>query len=165
MFPLPDLHYRRLLVAVDDSPGSALALAAAIDVARREHAALTLVSVAPDIAATAARWPGPGVSPPQLQDEADAAVQRTLREAVEAVPEEIGVTTVFRRGRPGPEIVGLIDEGDFDAVLLGARGVGRVGAFAGSVSAYVMHHATIAVFAAHAPTEVPDTEAEPELTA
>jgi nucleotide-binding universal stress UspA family protein len=42
-------------------------------------------------------------------------------------------------------------EHDYDAILLGARGVGRVGALVGSVSSYVMHHADTAVFVAHAP--------------
>ena len=40
-----------------------------------------------------------------------------------------------------------------DAILLGARGVGRVGALVGSVSSYVMHHSDTAVFVAHAPRQ------------
>jgi nucleotide-binding universal stress UspA family protein len=36
-------------------------------------------------------------------------------------------------------------------VLLGARGVGRMGSLIGSVSQHVLHHADIAVFVAHAP--------------
>jgi nucleotide-binding universal stress UspA family protein len=47
-------------------------------------------------------------------------------------------------------------EHDYDAILLGARGVGRVGALIGSVSSYVMHHADTAVFVAHAPRQSSD---------
>ena len=36
-----------------------------------------------------------------------------------------------------------------NAIILGARGVGRVGSMLGSVSSYVMHHAKSAVFVAH----------------
>ena len=57
---LPEIHYHRLLVAVDDTPGAALALAAGVTVARRDNAELTLVSVAPNLTATAASWPSPG---------------------------------------------------------------------------------------------------------
>ena len=44
----------------------------------------------------------------------------------------------MRRGRPGPEIVAHAREQTYDAILVGARGVGRVAAIIGSVSAYVL---------------------------
>ena len=59
--------------------------------------------------------------------------------------------SLFKRGRPGRIVVAEAAAGDYDAVLLGARGLGRVGALLGSVSNHVLHHATIAVFVAHAP--------------
>ena len=64
---------------------------------------------------------------------------------------DIPVTKCLRHGKAGPEIVAQSKEHDYDAILLGARGVGRVGALVGSVSSYVMHHADTAVFVAHAP--------------
>ncbi|WP_205696604.1 universal stress protein [Conexibacter sp. SYSU D00693] len=148
---LGELHLHRLLVAVDGSASSDLALAAAVTAARRDNASLTLVTVAPDTVAEAARWPGGFTMPAMPQAEADAAADRTLRDAVARVPQDIPVTTVLRHGRPGPEVAKLAASGDFDAVLLGARGVGRVGALMGSVSHHVLHHAPIAVFVAHAP--------------
>jgi nucleotide-binding universal stress UspA family protein len=39
----------------------------------------------------------------------------------------------------------------YDAILVGARGVGRVRGMMGSVSQYVLHHSGVAVFVAHAP--------------
>jgi nucleotide-binding universal stress UspA family protein len=81
----------------------------------------------------------------------DAEAEQILRDAVAKVPEDIPVKTLVRRGKPGREIVAQALGCDYDAILLCARGVGRVGALVGSVSSYVMHHADVAVFVAHAP--------------
>lgn len=147
---LSELSFHRLLVAVDGSEHADLALAAAITAARRDHAAITLLAVAPDVPARAS-WPGTLSPPARLQEETDAYAQRVLREAVERIPEDIGVRSVFKRGKAGPVIVAEAAAGDYDALLLGARGLGRVGALLGSVSNHVLHHATIAVFVGHAP--------------
>ena len=153
MDAIGELHLHRLLVAVDGSANSDLALSAAVTAARRDHAAITLITVAPDVVAEASRFPwGAAGYPPCDQAAADAAAERALREAADRVPADIPVTRLFRRGKPGPEIVAAAAESDYDAILVGARGVGRVGgALAGSVSSYVLHHADIAVFVAHAP--------------
>ncbi len=148
--PLSELSFRRLLVAVDGSENADLALAAAVTAARRDHAEVTVLAVSPDVLATAS-WPGTATSPAQLQEDADAYAQRVLREAVERIPEDIGVRSLFKRGRAGPVVVAEAAAGNYDAVILGARGLGRVGALLGSVSNHVLHHATIAVFVAHAP--------------
>jgi nucleotide-binding universal stress UspA family protein len=153
MQPIGELHLHRLLVAIDGSASSELALSAAVTAARRDHAALTLVSVAPDIMAEASRWPSWGGAYPCDQVQVDAGAERALREAAERVPDDIPVTRVVRRGRAGPEIVAHAAEQPYDAILMGARGVGRVGALMGSVSSYVLHHANTAVFVAHAPRE------------
>ena len=79
---------------------------------------------------------------------ASASTRRVAR-----IPADISVHTIYRRGKAGREIVKASKEGDYDAIILGARGVGRVGALMGSVSSYVLHHADIAVFVAHAPRE------------
>jgi nucleotide-binding universal stress UspA family protein len=124
--------YRHLLVAVDGSPHAALALEAGVEMAQRDHATITLVSVSPDVA-DVARWPAAAIDPQQLQTEADDETQRILRAAVDSLPPDLPVKTIFRNGKAGPEIVRLANCGDYDAVLLGARGVGRVGALICSV--------------------------------
>jgi nucleotide-binding universal stress UspA family protein len=103
----------------------------------------------PDILAESRGWMAGGPDPCALQDAADGDTQRMLRETVERIPSDIPVTTVVRHGKPGPEIVAHADEHNYDAILLGARGVGRVGALIGSVSAYVLRHANTSVFVAH----------------
>jgi nucleotide-binding universal stress UspA family protein len=152
---LGELRFNRLLVAIDGSPHAELALAAAVTAARRDNSALTLISVAPDARADAARWPGGFAAPQPPQEELDTAAERTLLEAVARIPRDIPVERVVRRGAAGPEIVAQARAGCYDAFLLGARGVGRISALVGSVSQYVLNHADIAVFVAHAPPEAP----------
>jgi nucleotide-binding universal stress UspA family protein len=154
---LGELRFNRLLVAVDGSANSELALSAAVTAARRDNSALTLVSVAPD-AADCARWPGALAVPQPSQSELDAAAEATLREAVARIPADIPVERVVRRGAAGPQIVAQSKAGCYDAILLGARGLGRISGLVGSVSQHVLKHADIAVFVAHAPREAADPE-------
>jgi nucleotide-binding universal stress UspA family protein len=153
MDAIGELHLHRLLVAVDGSDSADLALSAAVTAARRDHAQVTLISVAPDVVADMARYPFAASAYACDQTAADQAAERVLREAAERVPEDIPVTRVFRRGKAGPQIVAHAAEEPYDAIIMGARGVGRVGALVGSVSAYVMRHAETSVFVAHAPRE------------
>ena len=146
---IAELNLRRLLVAVDGSPSSELALAAAVRAAKLDNAAITLITVEPDVSAEVLRWSSAGVpSIPTLQMEARLAAESVLRDIVARMPKEIPLTLLHRRGKPGPEIVAAADEGDYDAVILGARGAGRVTALLGSVSQYVMHRANTHVIVA-----------------
>ena len=139
---LGEVALRRLLVAIDGSPSSELALSTAVRAARLDNAALTLLTVEPEVSTEAFRWSTTGsASAGDLQAEVHEEAERTIRDAVERIPEEIPVTTIHRFGRPGPEIVAAAEEADYDAILIGARGVGRVGALLGSVSQHVLHHA------------------------
>jgi nucleotide-binding universal stress UspA family protein len=46
---LAELHFHRLLVAIDGSDNAELALAAAMTASRRDNGRLTLISVAPKV--------------------------------------------------------------------------------------------------------------------
>ena len=153
--PFGELRFRRLLVALDGSPSADLALSAAVTAARRDNAAIAVICVAPDVIADSMRWPWPAPMPADQAD-ADKFADGILRDAVARIPEDIPVTMIIKRGRAGQEIVAHANESNYDAILLGARGLGRVEALIGSVSRYVMRHAQIAVFVAHAP---PSTDA------
>jgi nucleotide-binding universal stress UspA family protein len=61
------------------------------------------------------------ISPEQLQREADVEAERLLREATRRLPDDVPASTIFRQGRPGPEIVAEARSGNYDAILLGAR--------------------------------------------
>jgi nucleotide-binding universal stress UspA family protein len=148
--------FRRVLVAVDGSRHADLALAMAIALAERDHARLTIMTVVPNVTESAAMAYGSGVDPVAMQRDADSAADKFLRAAVDAVPGDQPVETVRRSGHAGPEIVAQAKAGDHDAIVLGARGLGRIGAMFGSVSQHVLHHAKAAVFVGHLPEAKPD---------
>jgi nucleotide-binding universal stress UspA family protein len=147
---LGELALHRLLVAIDGSANAELALTAAVTAARRDNATITLITVGPDMATSPAAWSVP-IACTFDQSEVDTDARKRLDATIARIPADISVHTIYRRGKAGPEIVKAAKEGDYDAIILGARGVGRVGAMMGSVSSHVLHHADIAVFVAHAP--------------
>jgi nucleotide-binding universal stress UspA family protein len=151
-----ELHFRRLLIAIDGSASADMAIAAGVTVARRDNAALTLICVAPDMLAESRRWPWP-TQPPPDQESADRFADQILRDAVDRIPEDVPVRRVMKRGRPGAMIVAEAEASDYDAIIMGARGVGRIEALLGSVSQYVMKHAGLPVFVAHAPSAGDET--------
>lgn len=152
MSEMPDRPtFRNILVAVDGSRHADLALSMALALAERDHARLTILTVIPNVSESAAMAYGAGVDPVALQGDADRGAEKTMRAALEAVPDDQPVESVQRRGHAGPEIVAQVKAGNHDAVILGARGLGRIGSMFGSVSQHVLHHAGIAVFVGHLP--------------
>jgi nucleotide-binding universal stress UspA family protein len=158
MSPAERPTFRRILVAVDGSRHADLALAMAIALAERDRSRLTILTVIPNITESAAMAYGSGVDPVAMQRDADNGAERTMRAALDAVPDDQPVESVQRRGHAGPEIVAQVKAGDHDAVILGARGLGRIGSMFGSVSQHVLHNAPAAVFIGH----LPDAEKDPE---
>ena len=148
---LDELHVHRLLVAVDGSASAELAVRAAITAGRWDNAAITLLVVVPDMIARPSPWTVTGgPDPATIQREMDDDACRLLRDIVARLPADLPVKTRLRHGKPGPEICAQAREcGEYDAIVLGARGVGRVGALTGSVSSYVMHHADATVIVVH----------------
>jgi nucleotide-binding universal stress UspA family protein len=145
--------FRRVLVAVDGSRHADLALEMALALSERDRARLTVLTVIPNVTESAAMAYGAGVDPVALQADADREAARTMRAALDAVPDDQPVESVQRRGHAGPEIVAQVKAGDHDAVVLGARGLGRIGSMFGSVSQHVLRHAGVAVFVGHLPED------------
>lgn len=118
-------HRHRVLVGVDGSLPTELALVAAISMARRHHGTITLLAVAPDILGTARRCATlqPGAPyPAGLQEEADTDARRRLHEVARRIPREIPVTTTLRHGPPGRAIVAELSQTEYDAVMTGTLG-------------------------------------------
>jgi nucleotide-binding universal stress UspA family protein len=140
--------FRNLLVAYDGSPTAARALAEAADLALAANARLTIVSVIAPMASSAYRA---GVDVGSLEKDVEAQTDRELRGAVDALPQDLPVTTVIRRGHPGEEIVKQIEAGRHDLLVMGTRGRGRVSAnLFGSVAAHVHYqHGHIAMLVVH----------------
>jgi nucleotide-binding universal stress UspA family protein len=138
--------YRNILVAVDGSKESKLALADAIDLAQDSNARLTLVHVS---------TPGPGIlrttpAGAAVAAELPACHEKVLREAVESVPTDLPVTTLLREGGPAHEIVRAAREQQSDLIVIGSRGRGRAtAALLGSVSHEVLHESPVPVLVVH----------------
>jgi nucleotide-binding universal stress UspA family protein len=143
--------YRNILVALDGSPDSAAALRHAATLARDQNARLTLLTVVP-------RGPSPvgaGVpAPPDLTE----LHQGIVRDALEALPRDISVTTRIERGDVGAAILRVAAEADQDLVVMGSHGHSRVRrALLGSVSERVLRDAAVPVLLTRG--ERPDGEA------
>jgi nucleotide-binding universal stress UspA family protein len=144
--------FRNILVALDGSPASQLALRQAIDLATTQRGRkLTLLSARtrpPTVAAAS------GVSLEALGDAIEAEADRLLREAVAEVPDDIGVTTLSPEGHAGPAIVRQAREGNHDLIVMGSRGRGAVAAtLLGSVSTHVLRHAHVPVLVVQVPVD------------
>jgi nucleotide-binding universal stress UspA family protein len=113
---------------------------------------LTRISVAasPRILAT-----GPYIPPVPTEDELVRRAEEVLARAEALVPEDVPVVTVIRRGAAAEAILERIELGGHDLVVMGSRGLGRVGGLLlGSVSGAVVAHTPVPVLIARgAPTD------------
>jgi nucleotide-binding universal stress UspA family protein len=142
--------FRSILVAVDGSAPASEALSEAIDLARSEGARLTIISVA-----TPPRWlgnGGPYFAPVPLEEEFERRAQQIVEEAEALVPDDIPVSTVTRRGPAARAILGRVESGQHDLVVMGSRGQGSAGSLLlGSVSRAVLADSAVPVLIARAP--------------
>jgi nucleotide-binding universal stress UspA family protein len=126
--------YRNILVAIDGSRAANAALEHAMSLARDQHARLTLMTVVPPVAAVAAAGSA------QVVPLQEACFGDALDEAVASVPDDVGLLRILAHGKPAREIVQRVESGDYDLIVMGTHGRGRVGeAVVGSVSREVVH--------------------------
>ena len=124
---------KRILVAYDGSAPARRALHTTIELAKLSGALVTVASVVPV---------HPGRAPIDPWD--DPAVHtEQLREAKEILREQgIECEAVRPFGDPAREIEELAEQGGFDTIVIGSRGLGAVSRFLqGSVSEHVATHA------------------------
>jgi nucleotide-binding universal stress UspA family protein len=133
--------FNNILVAYDGSPTSVSALNQAYELAQAEDADVTVLTVAPTVAPLAALAP---VSVEGLRDELDRWARTRLEEAKAAAPAGLSVRAVERNGHVGEEIVDEIESGQYDLVVLGSRGHGRLTTeILGSVNNHVHYHSDV----------------------
>jgi nucleotide-binding universal stress UspA family protein len=133
--------FSNILVAYDGSPTSRSALKQAYELAAAENANVTVVTVAPSVAPLAMLAP---VSVEGLRGELDEWAKTRLEEAKTTAPAGLTVRTVERNGHVGDEIVAEIESGDYDLVVLGSRGHGRLTTeILGSVNNHVHFHSNV----------------------
>jgi nucleotide-binding universal stress UspA family protein len=138
--------YRNILVALDGSADADAAVLHASRLAEDQRARLTLMTVAPY------PYQHAGMGVPAPPDQTDCYVE-TLRRAVESVSPDVGLTSRLLRGSAAETILRAISEGDFDLVVMGSHGHGRLHrALLGSVSHRVLHDSPVPVLLIrHAP--------------
>ena len=147
-------RYPRVLVALDDSPAAAFALRHVVPYALEQHSHLTLVTVVPRPSGAVLAG---GVTPQALLAQMEAEAGAHLRRVVDALPQDLSITTLMRHGDPAEEILALLREAPFDLLCMGARGRGRVAnVLLGSVSAAVLHHSPVPVTVFHPPRTAGD---------
>lgn len=150
--------YRSILVAVDGSPDADAALAHAAALARDQNARLTLLTAIPPMPATALL--ASGAAPPR--SEVIRHYAETLRHATDSLPEDISVTTLLVEATPARALVQRAESGDYDLIVMGSHGHGRLhGALLGCVSQKVLHASPIPVLLARAPKEQPEAAPVP----
>jgi nucleotide-binding universal stress UspA family protein len=139
--------FRNILVALDGSETAQRALGDAIELAEALNARLAIISIVPPIPGYAYRA---GIDLKALGNEAEEETQKLLREALKRVPDDLPVTTVFKQGHAGEEIVNQIETGEHDLIVMGSRGLGRVTSnLFGSVGGYVHYHVRIPMLIVH----------------
>jgi nucleotide-binding universal stress UspA family protein len=153
--------FKRILVAIDGGPSSADAVATAVRLAAALGAKLALVHCI-DTAALVA------MPPDRCQGAMDEAMKRgsaVLAKLASLVPPELPHEAILRDGPAVEEILAAADGWNADFIVLGSRGLGRLGRFIrGSTAEAVMEHATrpVMVVTHQGPGEAVIPRAEPE---
>ena len=142
-------HYREVLVAIDGSPESELALTHGLGVAHAFNARLHLIAVAPEPPALIG--PSAGVTREQLAEDIEREMDGVLRAAREQLPDDVSVDTRMLVGDPAEQILRAAQDARVDLIIMGTRGRGRIGSLLGSVSQAVLHRAEATVLVVHGP--------------
>ena len=146
----------KILIAYDGSESSKHALNQGVSLAKLTDSDVTILSVIPRITMPLLPAEGAGVSPasiaqtsPEFQQEMKKFYAESLEKAAEGVEEKypnIDVVTKLMEGRPSSIIVEISEEGNYDLIVIGSRGLGGIsGLILGSTSRRVVETCTIPV--------------------
>ena len=140
--------FERILVATDGSFHSRRAALTAADLARALGASLTLLAVY--------QLPPGFEGEPDYSRDLEAALRRAnelLEAEAAAIAADRGLpakTEAIGGSRPSQTIVDAAASGQYDLLVMGTRGLGRLGStLLGSVSAHVAAHSSIPVLVVH----------------
>lgn len=152
--------FRKILVPIDGSKHAHTALKTALELAEVHGSGLEILHVTSYSEEYASMGPEPGgeeseepASPPEwieeymakLRENDEKMLNQALRDAEKLHP-ELDITSKLLRGRPGRSIVSEAEEGGFDLVVIGSRGLGGLaGLVLGSVSQHVVEESKVPV--------------------
>ena len=146
---------KKILAATDFSPCAAHAVDAALDIAERYRATLTLVHVIPPSAYLdfASGIEGQAIASIDYQEAVRGAVKEGWRnEEARIRARGIGVECLTRSGPPALEVAAIAKEGGFDLVVLGTHGrSGLKHVLLGSVAEGVVRHTLVPVLMLRSP--------------
>lgn len=140
--------FRDVLVVVDATPDAREALTQAIDLARREHSRLTLITVERRLPACA--YLGVAAALPLVIPAAEAEARELMCKALAQVPDDVPVTTVLATPPIRQALMMQIKRGGHDLVVMGAPPRGRVRAAFGTLSNYIVRRGAAPVLVVHA---------------
>ena len=152
--------FSSILVGVDRSEHARVALEQAIDLARAEGAAMTVLVAYSGVI----QW-GPAPLPPDAVDEYLTGVQDDAKalaaEVAARIPADLAAQMLVVDGSPAPALLDQAAAGNHDLIVVGSRGRGDASSLLlGSVSHAVLHHSRVPVLIVHVPSvEKPTTTA------
>ncbi|MCG9875613.1 MAG: universal stress protein [Leptospiraceae bacterium] len=138
-----DKYIQKILIPIDGSESSKRALEFGIAIAKAANAKVTVLEVIEDFG------PLPGyydAAPPGKDRVKWISEQRF--EKVHTILDDSSIqwTRTIKEGYAADEILKVSEDGKFDLIVIGSRGMGAVGRFlVGSVSDKVVHHAHCSV--------------------
>jgi nucleotide-binding universal stress UspA family protein len=155
------MMFKKILAPIDGSKRAHKALTTALEMARLNKSDLEILHVTSYIEeyvpteseSTGAPMSEESLSPPEWIDDYMAKVRKNdkkmlsqaLKDA-EAMYPELKVTSKLLPGRPGKGIVGEAEEGGFDLIVIGCRGLnGLAELVLGSVSHEVVNESKVPV--------------------
>ncbi len=132
----------KILVATDGSDHAAKVVDEAIRLARALEADVSVISVAeipanlsPDLVALYRE---------KFEKEVQVILDQTKKHFAE---KNLTVETIFKAGHPSTEICDVAEEGNYDIIVIGSRGLGKIKELIlGSVSNRVTHCAKASVY-------------------
>jgi nucleotide-binding universal stress UspA family protein len=142
--------FSRILVGVDGSEHAARALAVATELAVAERGRLTLMAIVPRPSPWA--WGGP-FSPDELRRDAERYYETVLRNAAEAVPQQVPTILLLRHGRAADRLLDEVRRDHYDLIVVGSRECGRLrSALFGGLGEKLERQSPIPVLAVPVPT-------------
>jgi len=145
--------FTSILVGVDRSEHAQVALTQAVDIARTQHASLTVVVAY----STLMPWGPVAPLPQSAVDEFVASVRNEAQaigdEAKSAIPPEVHAEVVVVDEAPAQAILDRAAANNHDLIVVGSRGRGDARSFLlGSVSHAVLSHSRVPVLIVHVPS-------------
>ncbi len=143
------IDFKEILVPADGSDNGLRALHHAVGLAKLSGGTILICHVANIVSVISGfdQIPsGAGYVTEQMATDMEDKGKEILESMVKSVPPEVPVKTIFEVGSPGPTLAMVAEKNNADLIVMGSRGLGPIkGIFMGSVSSYIVSHATCPV--------------------